>query len=217
MVKKRSRSPKALVSENQDISAARTAGCHVWLPCSGVWAMIPPVPSPSQNLASAHDISLTPLDSSSSMTTTSSLPPLPPSPPHLAPLSPTLSNQQSPSDSETPNLASCPICLASIAIHDKAVLRTCLHCFCVPCIQQWSDVSRSCPLCKQVYVGWYFNITDDDRYNEKLLPVLKPRGEVGLLGGGEIERLRFAYEARGPWRDVWHHRRLPARPRPAES
>ena len=233
MVKKRSYSHQNSASERQVLSASGTAGCHVWLPCSGVWAMIPPASSPTQTFPSARESSLTPPDpdhsrsnSSDSFTkTTAFMPTSPLSPSHIprkcpslpAPLFRTLSNQHSPVDSESPNLASCPICLASIALNEKAVLLTCLHCFCVPCIQQWSDVSRSCPLCKQEYVGWYFNITHDDRYDEKVLPVLKPRGEVGSVGGGENDRLRFAYEARGSWRDVWRHRRPPARPRTGES
>lgn len=45
----------------------------------------------------------------------------------------------------------CPICLKSLSSptepHD-GILPQCGHVFCYPCIQYWSTVSRSCPLCK---------------------------------------------------------------------
>ncbi|GJP37181.1 hypothetical protein CLOM_g21617 [Closterium sp. NIES-68] len=34
-------------------------------------------------------------------------------------------------------------------------LSPCLHRFCLPCIRQWSTTSRSCPLCKCTFSGWW--------------------------------------------------------------
>ena len=43
----------------------------------------------------------------------------------------------------------CPICLESI--RDCSKLDTCLHQFCKECIDQWSNLSNTCPVCKEEF------------------------------------------------------------------
>ena len=43
----------------------------------------------------------------------------------------------------------CAVCLEDIKV--RTCLDKCFHEFCYTCILQWSEVSRSCPLCKTSY------------------------------------------------------------------
>jgi hypothetical protein len=42
----------------------------------------------------------------------------------------------------------CPICLAEDYDDDKALIKGCYHAFCLFCILQWAEMTRSCPICK---------------------------------------------------------------------
>ncbi|KAF9363829.1 hypothetical protein BGX34_003207 [Mortierella sp. NVP85] len=56
----------------------------------------------------------------------------------------------------------CVICLNTC--EDRTVLATCHHEFCFHCILQWSMVSRSCPLCVQIFDSCIHNIKGDQIY-----------------------------------------------------
>lgn len=45
----------------------------------------------------------------------------------------------------------CTICLCDIPQERLAVLTTCHHAYCEPCISEWANRSRSCPLCKRTF------------------------------------------------------------------
>lgn len=111
----------------------------------------------------------------------------------------------------------CPICLTAIAPESKAILKFCLHTFCVGCILRWSSIRRFCPLCKGDFVGWWYNIQDDTRYKEQDLPSLCQ--ETGGQGGQRtLERAsEWPLTTRGQWRFErfeWRPRRVP---RPQQS
>lgn len=65
----------------------------------------------------------------------------------------------------------CPICLSHIEQSNLSVLRWCMHRFCVNCIQRWSLMQRFCPLCKQIFHGWYYNIRSSSLFDKKDLTV----------------------------------------------
>lgn len=72
----------------------------------------------------------------------------------------------------------CLICLRS-DIQDRSVLPTCLHSlFCFECILQWSEIKRTCPLCKRP-IGDYIlhNVRNDSDYSRHFL-----RPESGAQG-----------------------------------
>lgn len=61
----------------------------------------------------------------------------------------------------------CPICLSPIHPAHLAVLCWCMHRFCTHCIQKWSLVKPFCPLCKQTFHGWYFNIRSPSEFDRQ--------------------------------------------------
>lgn len=52
----------------------------------------------------------------------------------------------------------------------------CFHCFCFPCIQQWSEQSNQCPVCRREYNMILYNIRSETEYDE--LPVSPRRSRV---------------------------------------
>eukprot|EP00249_Psilotum_nudum_P021821 c28266_g1_i2 orf=162-1418(+) len=73
---------------------------------------------------------------------------------------------------------SCPICLGSVEEARVAVLWWCMHVFCVDCIEKWSLMQRTCPLCKRCFQGWYYNIRGPSDFEEKRLVDVPRRVEV---------------------------------------
>eukprot|EP00250_Pteridium_aquilinum_P012912 c21023_g3_i1 orf=113-1462(+) len=65
----------------------------------------------------------------------------------------------------------CPICLSPITQSNLTVLRWCMHRFCITCIEKWSCMQRFCPLCKQIFHGWYYNIQSPSAFEKKDLTV----------------------------------------------
>ena len=63
----------------------------------------------------------------------------------------------------------CPICLCSVEESNLSVLQWCMHSFCVECIEKWSKQERFCPLCKQTFHGWYYNIRRSGEFDVKKL------------------------------------------------
>ncbi|XP_043707947.1 E3 ubiquitin-protein ligase Topors [Telopea speciosissima] len=53
---------------------------------------------------------------------------------------------------------SCPICLSSIRYREAAVLKVCMHAYCIKCIRKWSEFKRNCPLCNKEFDSWFFNV-----------------------------------------------------------
>lgn len=66
----------------------------------------------------------------------------------------------------------CPICLCSVEEANLSVLQWCMHSFCVECIEKWSKQERFCPLCKQTFHGWYYNIRRSGECDVKKLAKL---------------------------------------------
>lgn len=61
----------------------------------------------------------------------------------------------------------CPICLSPISLSSLTVLRWCMHRFCFMCIKKWSSLQRFCPICKQIFNGWYYNIKSPSVFGTK--------------------------------------------------
>lgn len=74
-------------------------------------------------------------------------------------------------DSEVSGLQpTCPICLNDIPPQEKAVLKSCMHVFCVECIRAWSEIRRVCPLCKGGFTGWWYDIRGQGAFKKVSLP-----------------------------------------------
>ncbi|KAF8068161.1 EP0 [Scenedesmus sp. PABB004] len=69
----------------------------------------------------------------------------------------------------------CPVCLQALKSADRAVVRDCMHAFCLVCLQAWCRqqrarrVRRTCPLCKGRIRGYLHTIRGDADYAEHLL------------------------------------------------
>ncbi|EFJ10885.1 hypothetical protein SELMODRAFT_447184 [Selaginella moellendorffii] len=86
----------------------------------------------------------------------------------------------------------CPICLGAIEESKNASLWWCMHSFCVGCIEEWSKVRRSCPLCKAEFTGWYHTIKGQKRV-ERILPPLDYRPSLDYrLSTAEDYRLSLS-------------------------
>ena len=51
--------------------------------------------------------------------------------------------------SDKKQLGTCCICLEEIKLECEAILDSCLHKFCGPCIFNWVEMENNCPLCKK--------------------------------------------------------------------
>lgn len=56
----------------------------------------------------------------------------------------------------------CVICLGDI--NNTSTTNVCKHRFCFECIQQWSKVSVTCPLCKRRYTEIFYDIKEDNSH-----------------------------------------------------
>lgn len=56
---------------------------------------------------------------------------------------------------------------------NPALCNECFHCFCFPCIQQWSEQSNQCPVCRREYSVILHNIRSESDYDQ--LPVQSRR------------------------------------------
>ncbi|KAL0740214.1 hypothetical protein Bca4012_081727 [Brassica carinata] len=71
---------------------------------------------------------------------------------------------------------SCPICLENLTNRRAAVIASCNHGYCLPCIRKWSDVKRNCPLCNARFDSWLLvNDLASRRFRKEHLPLLRGR------------------------------------------
>ncbi|XP_063177614.1 E3 ubiquitin-protein ligase Topors-like [Chroicocephalus ridibundus] len=91
----------------------------------------------------------------------------------------------------------CSICLD--IVHHAAYIDTCLHTFCLACIQQWAASRAACPLCRQPFSRVLRTVRVDDDYQEYVV-------------GSSARRQRTA--ARQRVRSGSPQRRYNLRPRP---
>lgn len=56
----------------------------------------------------------------------------------------------------------CAICLCNIS--NRAFLDKCWHRFCFVCIMQWSEVTPSCPLCKQPFDALIYDVESETQF-----------------------------------------------------
>ncbi|GAQ84462.1 hypothetical protein KFL_001900050 [Klebsormidium nitens] len=102
--------------------------------------------------------------------------------------------------------STCPICLNDIPPEEKAVLKSCMHVFCVECIRAWSEIRRVCPLCKGGFTGWWYDIQGEGASREVSLPP-PPQNETS----GRLERTRD-HSNRGAYLNQETEERFNARP-----
>jgi hypothetical protein len=87
---------------------------------------------------------------------------------------------------------SCPICLCAIDESKLSVLRWCMHGFCVECIEKWSNHGRFCPLCKQTFHGWYYNIRSSHEFDVKELSELAGPSSSSSPSASSSEILNYS-------------------------
>lgn len=62
---------------------------------------------------------------------------------------------------------SCPVCLSEY--DNKAFLDKCFHAFCYFCILQWSEIVRTCPLCKSSFTSIIHSVKSMTDYQQHYL------------------------------------------------
>ena len=73
----------------------------------------------------------------------------------------------------------CPICRDSFVVGGSVTRLPCDHYFCAPCVAQWLDMSRTCPVCRlelSDVAKLYKNMVCDDHVEPLLLP--KPSSDA---------------------------------------
>lgn len=81
---------------------------------------------------------------------------------------------------------SCPVCLKDFGGEEDyrrvAVIRVCLHAYCLDCIRKWSDIKRKCPLCNSEFNSWFCRIILSTRnFSTEKLPVVRESRRVTPL------------------------------------
>lgn len=109
-------------------------------------------------------------------------------PPRLTPLAPPL---------PTAGLADLP------DTQEHAVIDTCLHTFCLPCLSAWLDIKRSCPLCKRRVGGYIFDIKSDTDYRERHIPPSPERCKDEAAAGGGAYGSRTSHALPGARPSRW--------------
>lgn len=74
----------------------------------------------------------------------------------------------------SPKDATCSVCLSEY--DNKAFLDKCFHAFCYFCILQWSEIVRTCPLCKSSFTSIIHSVKSMDNYQQHFLS--KPDSHV---------------------------------------
>lgn len=96
----------------------------------------------------------------------------------------------------------CSICLCRIHYRKAAVLKMCMHAYCVDCIRKWSDFKRNCPLCNAHFDRWFFNLSlSTGNFKEERLLDLNGKKE---LQNGSITNQARPRLVRHIYRDHLH-------------
>lgn len=74
----------------------------------------------------------------------------------------------------SPKDATCSVCLSEY--DNKSFLDKCFHAFCYFCILQWSEIVRTCPLCKSSFTSIIHSVKSMDNYQQHFLS--KPDSHV---------------------------------------
>ncbi|KAF3772544.1 Topors E3 ubiquitin-protein ligase [Nymphaea thermarum] len=167
---------------------ASSDGDFVWLPSMKVWAF-----SPSAAAAAAAAASAPSSSSSSSHN------------PKVSPVRGELDHPPIERLEEAIREKTCPICLGRVEERRAAVVRGCLHAFCVGCIRRWSEFRRSCPLCNREFDRWFRDIKVLEHvFEEEKLPALPEKKDKAVVRGerSEIASRRLLNEARHRIRSV---------------
>jgi hypothetical protein len=106
-------------------------------------------------------------------------------------------------ESPTSPRENCVICLESIDLANKAVVKPCNHDFCFECIQSWVENSNTCPLCKTDITELQHTFHEDGNFSTTQVEAPAPRSsavedELQCLDHsyftGEVNRLLDAAE-----------------------
>uniref|UniRef100_A0A8C8ZK95 RING-type E3 ubiquitin transferase n=1 Tax=Prolemur simus TaxID=1328070 RepID=A0A8C8ZK95_PROSS len=85
---------------------------------------------------------------------------------HSSPRAGTSTPQQMVAPDAPPD-SRCPICW--FRIDNPSYLNSCLHKYCLHCIQVWSQFNAECPVCKQPFDFIFPSVRADDDFREKVL------------------------------------------------
>ncbi|KAG2290770.1 hypothetical protein Bca52824_050374 [Brassica carinata] len=96
---------------------------------------------------------------------------------------------------------SCPICLENLTNRRAAVIASCNHGYCLPCIRKWSDVKRNCPLCNARFDSWLVvNDLASRTFREERLPLLRDRRRTIPRSTDVLESSSSRRSRPLPWR-----------------
>ncbi|CAH8376505.1 unnamed protein product [Eruca vesicaria subsp. sativa] len=96
---------------------------------------------------------------------------------------------------------SCPICLENLLTHRRraAVISSCNHGYCLPCIRKWSQVKRSCPLCNADFDSLLILNASSRRFRKLHLPLL-PEHHTSTYNQPSLPRPRRVNSSSSSWR-----------------
>ncbi|XP_077981056.1 uncharacterized protein LOC144436206 [Glandiceps talaboti] len=99
-------------------------------------------------------------------------------------------NTQSPNNREGAKSPenNCSICLGKF--ENKSFTDGCFHTFCFVCLQEWSKVKATCPLCKTPFRSIIHNIKSNEMYDQYYLPPTH-NGSLGMA----TNDARFRYRS----------------------
>jgi len=63
----------------------------------------------------------------------------------------------------------CIVCYETITTANKAIVKGCVHEFCLSCIKNWTQTSLSCPLCKQEFSVLQHSFQENGECTEEVL------------------------------------------------
>ncbi|XP_065640629.1 E3 ubiquitin-protein ligase Topors isoform X1 [Hydra vulgaris] len=101
----------------------------------------------------------------------------------------------------------CSVCLGPF--ENRSFLLECFHSFCHICIIQWSELSRTCPLCKTKYKSLIHSVNSDLEYQQYTFPEeskLSDQVQTQRVQNGNDGR-RFRYQTTLVDSHAWARRR----------
>ncbi|XP_065674240.1 uncharacterized protein LOC100207129 isoform X4 [Hydra vulgaris] len=99
----------------------------------------------------------------------------------------------------------CSVCLGPF--ENRSFLLECFHSFCHICIIQWSELSRTCPLCKTKYKSLIHSVNSDLEYQQYTFPEESKLSDQVQTQRVQNDGRRFRYQTTLVDSHAWARRR----------